>query len=90
MKSLRSFLPAAGVFALALLIRVIYNVTVGKHYIVEFDAGYYYNLAVGMIKYHCFCSVAFLSLIVPLFGLISCIFSFLSWARRRIFTLASF
>jgi len=58
MKSLRSFLPAAGVFALALLIRIIYNVTVGKHYIVEFDAGYYYNLAVGMIKYHCFCSVA--------------------------------
>src|SRR5229473_1204253 len=58
MKSLRSFLPAAGVFGLALLIRVIYNLTVGKHYLVEYDAHYYYDLAVGMIKYHCYCSVA--------------------------------
>src|SRR5947209_16814665 len=58
MKSLRGFLPAAGVFGLALLIRIIYNVTVGKHYLVEYDAHYYYDLAVGMIKYHCYCSVA--------------------------------
>lgn len=58
MKSLRGFLPAAGVFGFALLIRIIYNVTVGKHYLVEYDAHYYYDLAVGMIKYHCYCSVA--------------------------------
>lgn len=56
MKHLSRFLPAASIFAFALLVRLIYNVTVGKNYIVEFDAHYYYVLAVGMIKYHCYCS----------------------------------
>jgi hypothetical protein len=47
-KHLFSLLPAAGVFGLALLVRLIYNLTVGKHYLIEYNV----LLAGGMLWWY--------------------------------------
>ncbi len=56
MKYLYRALPAIGIFCLALLIRVVYNLTVGKHYRVAYDASYYYKLALAIGNRGCYCT----------------------------------
>ncbi len=54
-KRLREYLPAIVVFFCALLVRIIYNVTVARGYIPEFDAGFYNTIAIHLDTEHCFC-----------------------------------
>lgn len=54
-RRLKAYLPGMIVFCLALLVRIIYNVTVGKGYIVKFDAGFYNTLAIHLNTEHCYC-----------------------------------
>lgn len=55
MKRLKTYIPALSIFCLALLIRVIYNLTVAKNYVPVFDAAVYNNLAEELLKWHCYC-----------------------------------
>lgn len=55
MKRLRSHLPAISTFCLALLVRVVYNLTVARHYTPQHDSLYYYMLGVHIVTEHCFC-----------------------------------
>ncbi|TMD91450.1 MAG: phospholipid carrier-dependent glycosyltransferase, partial [Chloroflexi bacterium] len=55
MKNVRTYLPIISIFGLALLIRIGYNLTVARHYIPEFDAELYNNLAKHLVTDHCFC-----------------------------------
>jgi 4-amino-4-deoxy-L-arabinose transferase-like glycosyltransferase len=57
-KRLKSYLPAAGIFGLALLVRIVYNVTVARGYIPEYDAHTYNLIADHLIDEHCFCLAA--------------------------------
>jgi hypothetical protein len=54
-KRLRGYFPAIVVFFCALLIRVIYNITVARGYIPKFDAGFYNTIAIHLNTEHCFC-----------------------------------
>src|SRR5262249_1222276 len=47
--------PVAGVFCLALCVRVAYNITVAHGYVPEFDAAIYNNLAHSLLNGHCYC-----------------------------------
>jgi 4-amino-4-deoxy-L-arabinose transferase-like glycosyltransferase len=58
MKRLRPYLPAGGIFCLALLVRIVYNVTVARGYIPEYDARTYNTIALYLINEHCFCLAA--------------------------------
>src|SRR5947209_9428676 len=49
------YVPAISVFCLALLVRIIYNVTVARGYIPIYDAGVYNSLALSIIHEHCYC-----------------------------------
>ncbi len=51
----KALAPAAGVFCLALLVRVVYNLTVAQGYVPQFDAAIYNNLAHSLLKDHCYC-----------------------------------
>src|SRR5258708_23605912 len=55
MKRLRLYAPALGIFGLALLVRVVYNLTVARGYIPEFEARYYDTIAQSLLREHCFC-----------------------------------
>jgi len=55
MKRLRSYLPAISIFCLALMVRVVYNLTVARHYTPQHDSLYYYMLGVHIVTEHCFC-----------------------------------
>jgi hypothetical protein len=55
MKNVRTYLPIISIFGLAVLIRIGYNLTVARHYIPEFDAELYNNLAKHLVTDHCFC-----------------------------------
>jgi 4-amino-4-deoxy-L-arabinose transferase-like glycosyltransferase len=55
MKRLQSYLPAASIFCLALLVRIVYNATVAHGYIPEYDAQSYNTIALNLIHEHCFC-----------------------------------
>jgi 4-amino-4-deoxy-L-arabinose transferase-like glycosyltransferase len=57
MKNLRTYLPIISIFGLALLVRIIYNLTVARHYIPEIDAVLYHTLAKNLVTYHCFCYI---------------------------------
>jgi 4-amino-4-deoxy-L-arabinose transferase-like glycosyltransferase len=57
-KPLRSYLPAAEIFCLALLVRIAYNVTVARGYVPEYDARTYSLIAYHLINEHCFCLAA--------------------------------
>ena len=59
MKNLRTYLPIISIFGLALLIRIIYNLTVARHYIPEYDAELYNTLAKNLVTDHCFCYVPY-------------------------------
>ena len=55
MKRLQTYAPALSIFCLALLVRVIYNITVARGYFPAFDARYYDSIAQNLLKEHCFC-----------------------------------
>jgi 4-amino-4-deoxy-L-arabinose transferase-like glycosyltransferase len=55
MKRLRSYLPAISIFCLALVVRVVYNLTVARHYTPQHDSLSYYMLGVHILSEHCFC-----------------------------------
>jgi 4-amino-4-deoxy-L-arabinose transferase-like glycosyltransferase len=57
-KRIEPYLPAASVFCLALLVRVVYNATVAHGYIPEYDARSYNAIALNLVHEHCFCSAA--------------------------------
>ncbi|HEU5374997.1 MAG TPA: glycosyltransferase family 39 protein [Ktedonobacteraceae bacterium] len=50
-----SYFPTIGVFCCALLVRIIYNITVAKGYITEYDANFYNNIAIHLNTEHCYC-----------------------------------
>src|SRR5438552_17981980 len=58
MKHSPSYLPAIGIFCLALVIRVAYNLTVAKRYVAGYDSQVYEKIALPMLHEHCFCLVA--------------------------------
>lgn len=55
MKRLQPYLPALGIFCLALLVRIVYNLTVGRNYVAGYDSQAYEKIAVHMLQEHCFC-----------------------------------
>src|SRR5437588_7245774 len=55
MKRLRPYLPALGIFCLALLVRLVYNLTVARNYVAGYDSQAYEKIAVHMLQEHCFC-----------------------------------
>lgn len=55
MKRLQSYAPVTGIFALALLVRIIYNLTVGRNYTPTFDAALYNILGRLLVDHGCFC-----------------------------------
>jgi hypothetical protein len=55
LKRLRPYLPAIGIFCLALLVRVVYNLTVARHYTPQHDSLNYYMIGVHIVTEHCFC-----------------------------------
>jgi 4-amino-4-deoxy-L-arabinose transferase-like glycosyltransferase len=57
-KRLQQYLPAAEIFCLALVVRIIYNVTVARGYIPEYDARTYNIVSLNLINEHCFCLAA--------------------------------
>jgi 4-amino-4-deoxy-L-arabinose transferase-like glycosyltransferase len=50
-----SYLPIVGVFCCALIARVVYNMTVAKGYIPEYDADFYNTIAIHLNTEHCYC-----------------------------------
>src|SRR5579872_6166431 len=54
-KRLQHYLLILAVFCFALLVRIIYNVTVGKGYIANYDSSTYEKIALHMLNEHCFC-----------------------------------
>lgn len=54
-KYLQASLPQLGIFGLALVVRVAYNLTVGKGYIASYDAAVYEKIGVHLLSEHCFC-----------------------------------
>ena len=55
MKRLSNALPATGVFCLALLVRVAYNLIVARNYVPKYDAALYHYIARHLVLTHCFC-----------------------------------
>jgi len=55
MKRLQPYLPALGIFCLALLVRIVYNLTVARNYVAGYDSQAYEKIAVHMLQEHCFC-----------------------------------
>ena len=55
MKRLRAALIAFAIFCFALLIRVIYNVTVARGYVPQYDARSYESIALNLLKDSCYC-----------------------------------
>ncbi|HET9999939.1 MAG TPA: glycosyltransferase family 39 protein [Ktedonobacteraceae bacterium] len=58
MKRLQTYAPAASAFALALLVRIIYNLTVGRNYVPTFDAALYNTLGRQLVDHGCYCLYA--------------------------------
>src|SRR5438034_5419090 len=55
MKRLQPYLLALGIFCLALLVRIVYNLTVARNYVAGYDSQAYEKIAVHMLQEHCFC-----------------------------------
>ncbi|TMB85666.1 MAG: hypothetical protein E6J44_07710, partial [Chloroflexi bacterium] len=55
MKRLWPYLPALGIFCLALLVRIVYNLTVARNYVAGYDSQAYEKIAVHLLQEHCFC-----------------------------------
>lgn len=61
MKRLQGYAPALGIFCFALLVRLIYNLTVARGYYPAYDARYYDTIAKNLLSEHCFCLVSHIS-----------------------------
>ncbi len=57
MKRILPYLPAVGIFFLALLVRVAYNLTVARGYLPTFDSGVYQKIALNLLHSRCFCQL---------------------------------
>jgi 4-amino-4-deoxy-L-arabinose transferase-like glycosyltransferase len=55
LKRQAKYLPVILVFCLALLVRIVYNLTVGRGYVAIYDAGLYDILGHNLITHHCYC-----------------------------------
>ncbi|HLH60603.1 MAG TPA: glycosyltransferase family 39 protein [Ktedonobacteraceae bacterium] len=55
MKRVRAWLPAACIFCLALLVRIVYNNTVAAHYYPLHDSLFYQTIGLNLLREHCFC-----------------------------------
>jgi 4-amino-4-deoxy-L-arabinose transferase-like glycosyltransferase len=55
MKRLKFLLPAFSIFCLALLVRIIYNVTVARDYYPLYDSIAYQSIGFNVLDEHCFC-----------------------------------
>ena len=55
LKQLKAYTPAFSLFSLALLVRIVYNLTIARNYMPSYDAAIYNNLAQGLLKWHCYC-----------------------------------
>ncbi len=51
----RDYFPVIGIFCLALLVRVLYNVTIARDYIPLYDGALYHYLGASLIQKHCYC-----------------------------------
>ena len=70
MKRWQPYLPILGIFFLALAVRVLYNLTVGRHYVAGYDAQAYEKIAFNIVREHCFCLNPYMSTVgrAPLAG----------------------
>jgi 4-amino-4-deoxy-L-arabinose transferase-like glycosyltransferase len=55
MKRKQTYGPVIGIFCLALLVRLIYNLTVAPHFALVGDGGKYNYIAIYILSQHCFC-----------------------------------
>ncbi len=55
MQRVKPFLPAALVFGMALLVRILYNVIVAHAYFPKYDSAQYQLIGFNLIDEHCFC-----------------------------------
>lgn len=55
MQRIKPFLPAACIFGVALLVRILYNVTVAQYYFPLHDAFAFQSMGFNMLDEHCFC-----------------------------------
>ena len=55
MKRLQAYLPVVGIFCFALLVRIIYNLTVARDYYPLRDSFFYQSIAFSIVRAHCFC-----------------------------------
>lgn len=58
MKIFKASIPIISVVSLALIVRIVYNVTIARDYQPIFDAGLYDMIARHLINEHCFCLYA--------------------------------
>lgn len=54
-KYIKKYFPAFCIFCCALSVRIVYNITVAKGYIPEYDAAFYNNIAIHLNTEHCYC-----------------------------------
>ena len=59
MKRLRRLVPVPGIFCFALLVRIVYNLTVGRGYVPRYDSSAYQSLGFHILEEHCFCINAY-------------------------------
>ncbi|HZS76935.1 MAG TPA: glycosyltransferase family 39 protein [Ktedonobacteraceae bacterium] len=55
MQRIKSLFPAWSVFFLAMLVRVLYNVTVARNYTPQHDSLFYQTIGLNLVSEHCFC-----------------------------------
>jgi len=55
MKRIKPYLPAISIFCIALLVRIVYNLTVARHYYPLADSLGYQDRAFHMLDEHCYC-----------------------------------
>ena len=55
MNRVKAWLPAAAIFCLALLVRLIYNNTVAHNYYPLHDSLFYQTIGLNLLREHCFC-----------------------------------
>jgi 4-amino-4-deoxy-L-arabinose transferase-like glycosyltransferase len=51
--------PVAGTFTVAVVLRLLYNVTAARGYVPKYDAALYHILALHLVQQHCFCLYTF-------------------------------
>ena len=55
LKYWQQYIPAISIFCFALLVRVVYNLTVARYYTPEHDSLFYYTIGQHLLDEHCFC-----------------------------------